>query len=142
MAAIHGGRGSFGWALALEGVPAAIFGCSIAIASASIMGVSTIAPQPATAAVVAAFASCVVLRRLAAAGRRFPMPAFDESWLEPPAVTGPDTHLAGPARSGPMPAENKPGRPLETPTHERASAVRNAGRELNEALAALRRSLR
>jgi len=138
---MHGGRESFGWALALEGAPAAIFGCSIAIASPAALGVAPLSAQPVAAAAVAAFASCVALRRFAAAGRRFPMPAFDEGWLEPPAATGPDASV-GHDWSAPMPTEDKLGEPLETPPHERGSPGGDASTELHEALSALRRSLR
>lgn len=76
----------WGWALALELAPAALFNFAVAFAVASVVGRSAHAPFAAAAAVMAGLAAFllawVALRRFGRAGPRFALPRFESLLVE------------------------------------------------------------
>jgi len=81
------GRGTnIFWAVALEGVPAVLFGAASAFCTGKLAGVAALGLMPLGVGVAAAAAAWIPLRLFRGNQPQFPMPRFDPADYEPEVV--------------------------------------------------------
>ena len=165
------GRGSFiFWAVALEGLPAALFGAAAGFCASKLGGLAPLSIVPAGIGAAAAGMAWLPLRLFRGNQPQFPMPVFDpadyeleavaveeELLLDDPVVAEQEDELLLEVRAWPEPDDSRVIRlfdPARMPTagelqqridrHLQSPdrVIPDAAQELHDAIAALRQSLR